>query len=121
PDRRKAPEVAEDPRADLPGAFVAPPWPDFLANCGEFAQEAAQAAPHQRAFLDPRYRPDDFDGWLAETRARLIDLLHYAPAANGLDPEPIAVEEGDGYRRETIWISTAPWSRVRCDVLIPAR
>ena len=37
-----------------------------------------------------------------------------------LAPEVVATEDGDGYRRETVLISTTPWSRLTCDVLIPA-
>ena len=101
--------------------FEAPPWPDFLANCGVFARAAAEAAPHDRSFLSARYGPRDLEAWLGETRARLVDLLHYAPPATDLAPDVAAREEGDGYKRETVWISTAPWSRLRCELLVPAR
>ena len=101
--------------------FDAPPWPDFLANCGTFARAAAAAAPHDRSFLADHYRASDLDAWLAETRARLVDLLHYAPAAGDLAPELESREDGHGFSRETVWISTSPWSRIRCELLLPTR
>ena len=68
-----------------------------------------------------RYRGTDLDGWLTETRPRLLDLLHGPSEACDLAPEVVATEDGDGYRRETVLISTTPWSRLTCDVLIPSR
>jgi dienelactone hydrolase len=102
-------------------AFESPPWPDFLANCGLFAQAAAEAAVHRRSFLSDEYGAGDLERWLSETRPRVVDLLHYAPPSCDLDPEVVATERGDGYRRETILISTAPWSRLRCELLVPDR
>jgi dienelactone hydrolase len=96
-------------------------WPDFLANCGVFAQEAAAAAGHHRSFLHNRYAPGDLEGWLAETRGRFVDLLHYAPQRCELEPEVIERRDGGEYVQETVLISTAPWSRVPCDVLVPKR
>ena len=95
--------------------------PDFLTNCGEFARAFARAAPHARSFLDPRYRANELDAWVDETRARLIDLLHYAPERCALAPEVVAREECGAYTRESVLISTAPASRVPCEVLIPKR
>jgi dienelactone hydrolase len=102
-------------------AFEAAGWPDFLANCGEFAQAAAAAAPHDRSFLARQWSGGDLAAWLGETRPRLVDLLHYAPALSDPAPELVATIAHDGFRQETLWISTAPWSRVRCEVLIPDR
>jgi hypothetical protein len=97
------------------------PWPDFLANCGAFAAAVAGAAPHDRSFLQARYGAGDLPGWLGETRPRLLDLLHYAPPAGDLAPEVIGRQDYGDFARETLLISTAPWSRVRCDVLVPER
>src|SRR6266542_2846238 len=96
-------------------------WPDFLANPGVFAAALAEAAPHERSFLEDRFAGNDFGRWAAETRARVVDLLHYAPPA--CDPAPEVIERQDypDFTRETLLLSTAPWSRVPCDVLIPKR
>jgi dienelactone hydrolase len=96
-------------------------WPDFLANPGVFAAAVAEAAPHERSFLSDRYQTADFERWAAETRARFVDLLHYAPP--GCDPAPEVIERRDygDFTRETLLLSTAPWSRVPCDVLVPKR
>jgi dienelactone hydrolase len=96
-------------------------WPDFLANCGAFAAAVAAAAPRDRSFLRARYGAGDLAAWLGETRRRFLDLLHYAPPACDLAPEAIRREDYGGFVRETLSISTAPWSRVRCDVLVPGR
>src|SRR5688500_18812478 len=99
----------------------APAWPDFMANCGVFAMEVAGAATHSRSFLSERYRGASLETWLAETRPRFLDLLHYAPPDGELLPEVVArVDHGD-FVRETLLISTAAWSRVPCDLLIPRR
>src|SRR6266542_3279299 len=45
-------------------------WPDFLANPGVFAAALAEAAPHERSFLEDRFGADDFGRWAAEKRAR---------------------------------------------------
>jgi dienelactone hydrolase len=104
--------------ADTPPA-VAPP--DLLAGGGEFAAAVAAAADHRRSFLHERYRTADLDTWLRATRARLLDLLHYSPPREDLRPELVRRDDHGDYVRETIWLSTAPWSRVPCDLLLPAR
>lgn len=96
-------------------------WPDFLANPGVFAAELAKAAPHQRSFLKERYRREAFERWAEETRARLVDLLHYAPPACDAAPEVIERHDHGDFTREVLLLSTAPWCRVPCDVLIPKR
>jgi dienelactone hydrolase len=96
-------------------------WPDFLANCGTFAAAVAAAAPHDRSFLRDRYGAGDLAGWLRETRGRFLDLLHYAPPAGDLAPEVIRRADYGDFVRETLSISTTPWSRVPCDVLVPRR
>lgn len=96
-------------------------WPDFLANCGSFAADVAAAAPHDRSFLDGRYGAADLESWLAQTRARFLDLLHYAPPPCDLAPELIDRQDHGDFVRETVLLSTAPWSRIPCDVLLPAR
>src|SRR5688572_11860072 len=99
----------------------APPWPDFMANCGAFAMQVAGAATHSRSFLSERYRGASLEMWLAETRPRFLDLLRYAPRDCDLAPDVISrVDHGD-FVRETLLISTAAWSRVPCDLLIPKR
>ena len=94
---------------------------DFLANCGEFALAFARGALHRRSFLSASYGADDLGAWVEETRERLIDLLHYVPEPCAPAPEVVAREECDDYTRETVLMSTAPWSRVPCEVLIPRR
>lgn len=97
------------------------PWPDFLANCGVFAAAIAGAARHDRSFVEERYQAGDLRAWLDETRARYLDLLHYAPPAADLAPEVVHREDYGDFTRETLWITTAPWSRIPCDILIPKR
>src|SRR5262245_36996430 len=97
------------------------PWPDFLANCGTFAMAAAAAAPHHRSFLDGRYGPGDLEAWLGPIRARFLDLLHYAPPPGDLASEVSSRQDHGDFVRETLYISTDPWSRVPCDVLLPKR
>ena len=94
---------------------------DPLGLPGELAAAVAAGAPHARAFLDPRVRREDLVAWLAETRARLIDLLHYAPPRAGLAPEVVGREDCGDHVRETVRFTTAPWSRVPCEVLLPKR
>ena len=97
------------------------PFPDFLAAPGVFARAVAQAAPHHRSFLRPHFQPADFAGWSRETRARFVDLLHYAPPPTDLAPEIVARYDYPDFTRESLLISTAPWSRVPCDLLLPKR
>ncbi|HEU5318573.1 MAG TPA: alpha/beta hydrolase family protein [Chloroflexota bacterium] len=94
-------------------------WPDFLASPGAFAASLAAAAPHSRSFLKDDVHPQDFPRWAAETRARFVDLLHYAPPTVDPTPEVIARHDYPDLRRETLLLPTAPWSRVTCDVLVP--
>jgi len=92
---------------------------DFLAGGGEFAAAFARAAQHRRSFLEPRYQSQDLNVWLRETRTRLIDLLHYTPEPCDLAPELVATDEYADHTRESLLISTAPWSRIPCELLIP--
>lgn len=94
---------------------------DFLTSCGEFALAFARVARHERSFLDARYGAGDLGAWTRETRARLIDLLHYEPERCDLAPELVAREETAHFVRESLLISTTPWSRIPCEVLIPKR
>jgi dienelactone hydrolase len=94
---------------------------DMLANCGEVAAAIAAAAPHSRSFLQPHLEVHDLERWRSETRARFIDLLHYSPPACPLAPEVQHRQDHPDYRHETVWFSTAPWSRVPCDLLVPTR
>ncbi|MGH2350399.1 MAG: dienelactone hydrolase family protein [Chloroflexota bacterium] len=96
-------------------------WPDFLANGGTFAAAIAAAAPHSRSFLASRKSAEDLGQWLAETRTRFLDLLHYTPAPCDPAPEVTARQEYGDFTRETVLLSTAPWSRIPCDVLVPKR
>jgi dienelactone hydrolase len=96
-------------------------WPDVLADAGVFAEAVSSAAPHSRSFLDDRRQPADFRAWSIETRRRLLDLLHYAPPPTDLAPTIVSEQEYADFVRQTVWISTSPWSRVPCDILVPKR
>lgn len=69
------------------------------------------------SFLNPQYK--NLDPWKRLARARLLDLLDYAPP--GCDPRPEVVERKDcgDYIRERLHFSTTPDVRVPAYVLVP--
>jgi dienelactone hydrolase len=69
------------------------------------------------SFLQPKYR--DVEAWAKETRGKVLELLHYAPAPVAPKPKLLAREERDGYTLERLEFSTTPDIRVPAFLLIP--
>src|SRR4051812_9633058 len=69
------------------------------------------------SFLNPRFK--SVKRWKKAARGKLLELLHYAPAA--CDPRTELVEkvDTDGYIREKIYFNTTPAIRVPAYLLIP--
>ena len=69
------------------------------------------------SYLGEQYQ--DLKLWKTRARARVMDLLHYAPPA--CDPKPEVVERTDrgDYIREKVFFNTTPDVRVPAYVLVP--
>lgn len=69
------------------------------------------------SFLNPRF--ESLRAWTPTARAKLLELLHYAPPS--CDPSAETVERVDcgDYVRERVWFNTTPDVRVPAFVLVP--
>lgn len=82
-----------------------------------FIQSQAVEGEFPLSFLNPRF--DSLPAWTPTARARLLELLHYAPPS--CDPAAETVERVDcgDYVRERVWFNTTPDVRVPAFVLVP--
>src|SRR5262249_52859400 len=110
-------------RADLQSLDLADGRRDLKSTGSDlgtlFEQVAKLADPPRYAlsFLGDRFR--DLDGFKAEARKRIFELLAYRPARVEPKPEVVERAQRDGYVREKILFSTGPHFRVPAYVLIP--
>jgi dienelactone hydrolase len=82
-----------------------------------FIQSQAVKADFPLSFLRDEFR--DVAAWKRRARAKLLELLHYAPPACEPQPEVLErVDKGD-YVREKITFRTTPDIRVPAYVLVP--
>ena len=82
-----------------------------------FIRSQAVAGEFPLSFLQPRFT--DLASWKREARARVFELLHYAPAPVDPRPEVLSrVDHGD-YVEETVTFATTPDIRVPAAVLLP--
>ena len=102
-------------RTPLPENQYAPA-PDLGSHWSLFGKLSADCRPAM-SFLEAAY--DDPQAWADVARARLLDLLHYAPPP--CDPAPELVESVDRgtYVRERVLINTTPHIRIPVYVLVP--
>jgi len=80
------------------------------------ASQAAQDE-YPLSFLQPRFT--DHGQWRKEARAKMLELLHYAPKQCSFDPETVTREDFGEYMQEKIYFNTTPDIRVPAYVLIP--
>lgn len=90
-----------------------------LGSLYPFIKQQQQKTRQSLAFLNRR--PRDLEGWKAEARAKVFDLLAYRPES--CDPRPQIVERVDkgDYLRERLTFHTALEVEVPAYVLIPKR
>jgi dienelactone hydrolase len=82
-----------------------------------FIESQAVRGEFPLSFLNPRFRSGD--RWKKTARAKVLDLLHYAPPK--CDPKPETLERIDcgDYVRERVLFNTTPDIRVPAFVLVP--
>lgn len=92
-------------------------WPNSdVGSLFPFIQSQANTAP-ALSYLNPEFQ--ELTSWKAAGRAKLRELLHYAPPP--CDPRPELVERSDegSYYREKVYFNTTPDLRVPACVLVP--
>jgi len=105
-------------------AEAAPPVPPPIGDSDigslyPFVRSQAVKGEFPLSFLQPRFT--EVAAWKKEARARLLDLLHYAPPPCEPQAETVArVDRGD-YVEERVAFNTTPDIRVPAFVLIPKR
>lgn len=88
-----------------------------LGTLYPFVQSLADQSPLSLSFLNRH--SCDLEAWKAAGRAKVLELLHYAPPPCEPRPEVLERVQFDGYTRETVVFSTTPLCRVPAFVLIP--
>ena len=106
--------------AALAGTQAAPATAPTGADVGSlfsFIEKQAVHGPFPMSFTNPRF--GSLDDWKATARAKVLDLLHYAPPP--CDPRADTSERVDcgDYIRETVSFNTTPDVRVPAYVLVP--
>jgi dienelactone hydrolase len=103
----------QTPPAQAPGV---PPAAD-VGSLFPFIQSQAARSDYSLSYLHSKSR--NLASWKRRARARLLDLLHYAPPT--CDPRAEVVERKDcgDYFQEKIYFNTTPDLRVPACVLIP--
>jgi dienelactone hydrolase len=102
------------------GAPPDPAIPDSdVGSLYPFIRSQAVKGEFPLSFLRPEFT--DLAAWKGSARARVFELLHYAPAP--VDPRPEVVGRADhgDYVEETIAFNTTPEIRVPACVLVPKR
>jgi dienelactone hydrolase len=69
------------------------------------------------SFLRPEFT--DLPAWKRQARAKVLELLHYAPPRPELRAETVERVEREGYVQEKVYFNTTPDIRVPAFVLIP--
>src|SRR5438876_2301568 len=84
-----------------------------------FIQSQAVAGEFPLSWLRPEFK--SLAGWKRKARGKLLELLHYSPAA--CDPRAEVVERIDAgdYMREKVYFNTTPHIRVPAFVLVPKK
>ncbi|HYF51474.1 MAG TPA: alpha/beta hydrolase family protein [Planctomycetota bacterium] len=80
------------------------------------ASQAAQDE-YPLSFLQPRFK--DHAQWRKEARAKMLELLHYAPKQSPFNAEVVSHEDYGAYTQEKIYFNTTPDIRVPAFVLVP--
>ena len=103
-------------RPQAGGAAVAPTAAD-VGTLFPFIQNQAAQGPFPMSFTNPQFR--SLEDWTATARAKVLDLLHYAPPP--CDPRAEVFERVDrgDYVREKVFFNTTPDVRVPAYVLVP--
>jgi len=107
----------------LPGAAdgrLAGPEAATGAHVGSlfpFIQGQAVQGEFPLSFLNRRFR--SWRRWRQVARARLLELLHYAPPKVAPRPETVERTDCGDYVREKVWFDTTPAVRVPAWVLVP--
>jgi dienelactone hydrolase len=82
-----------------------------------FIQSQAVKGEFPFSFLNPRFQ--ELSKWKKLARARLLDLLHYAPPKCAPRAEVVETVDAGDYIREKVYFNTTPDVRVPAYVLIP--
>lgn len=69
------------------------------------------------SFLNPQF--GDLKGWKRTARAKLLDLLQYAPEPCGANAELVESKDEGDYIREKVYFNTTPDLRIPAYVLVP--
>jgi len=97
-------------------AQVQPAGPD-TGSLFPFIRSQARTGTFPLSYLQPRF--DDVAAWRTTARAKVLDLLHYAPEACAPDAEVVERVDCGDYVRERVRFNTTPDVRVPAFVLVP--
>lgn len=96
---------------------VPPPTGSDVGSLFPFIQRQAVEGQFPLSFLNPEF--NDAERWKSVARAKLLELLHYAPPPCDPQGETVEREDCGDYFRERVLFSTAPDIRVPAFVLVP--
>ena len=104
--------------AEATQAAAAPkPTGSDVGSLFPFIQSQAVKGEFPLSFLNPRFR--SLRSWKKTARGKLLELLHYAPAACAPAAETVERVDCGEYVREKVWFNTTPEVRVPAFVLVP--
>ena len=98
-------------------AATAPPTGSDVGSLFPFIRSQAVKGEFPLSFLNPRFR--SLRGWKKTARGKLLELLHYAPAACHPAAETVERIDCGEYVREKVWFNTTPEVRLPAFVLVP--
>lgn len=112
-----APFLGGTSRVPLTQSGASVPTGSDVGSLFPFIRSQATRGEFPLSFLNPRF--DALSAWTPTARAKLLELLHYAPPP--CDPAAETVERVDcgDYVRERVWFNTTPDLRVPAFVLVP--
>jgi dienelactone hydrolase len=105
-----------------PPGQAAPLTPATGSDVGSlfpFIQSQAIRGEFPLSFLRDEFK--DLHAWRRQARAKLLDLLHYAPAACPTRPEVVERVDCGDHVREKVTFNTTPDVRVPAFILVPKK
>ena len=113
--------VRFDLNATEPVGAASPPAPtgSDVGSLFPFIRSQAVKGEFPLSFLNPRF--DSLPDWKKTARGKLLELLHYSPAACKPAAETVESVDCGEYTRELVRFNTTPDLRVPAFVLVPKK
>ncbi|MBL9127205.1 MAG: acetylxylan esterase, partial [Verrucomicrobiales bacterium] len=115
----KSAAAAAPASGSVPGAAAAGASASDVGSLFPFIRSQVPRGEFPLSYLNPRFR--SLRRWKRDARGRLLELLHYRPAACPPNAETVERVDCGDYVREKVWFDTSPDVRVPAFVLVPKR